>query len=67
MLDENGVLDIDTTITLEVTWHGMEDLVSMGLVRSIGIRFALLSLRSMPVRTLCAIPVLMFSFLPAQT
>ncbi|KAG1360567.1 putative NADP-dependent D-sorbitol-6-phosphate dehydrogenase [Cocos nucifera] len=37
-LDENGVLDIDTTISLETTWHAMEDLVSMGLVRSIGIR-----------------------------
>ncbi|XP_062177822.1 NADP-dependent D-sorbitol-6-phosphate dehydrogenase-like [Alnus glutinosa] len=36
-LDEDGVLDIDTTITLETTWHAMEDLVSMGLVRSIGI------------------------------
>ncbi|XP_073102807.1 NADP-dependent D-sorbitol-6-phosphate dehydrogenase isoform X2 [Elaeis guineensis] len=36
-LDENGVLDIDTTISLETTWHAMEDLVSMGLVRSIGI------------------------------
>lgn len=37
-LDEDGVLDIDTTISLETTWHAMEDLVSMGLVRSIGIR-----------------------------
>ncbi|KAG9443073.1 hypothetical protein H6P81_018927 [Aristolochia fimbriata] len=36
-LDENGVLEIDTTISLETTWHSMEDLVSMGLVRSIGI------------------------------
>ncbi|KAK1261860.1 NADP-dependent D-sorbitol-6-phosphate dehydrogenase [Acorus gramineus] len=36
-LDENGVLDIDTTISLETTWHAMEDLVSAGLVRSIGI------------------------------
>ncbi|XP_068646710.1 NADP-dependent D-sorbitol-6-phosphate dehydrogenase-like [Aristolochia californica] len=36
-LDDNGVLDIDTTISLETTWHSMEDLVSMGLVRSIGI------------------------------
>lgn len=36
-LDENGVLDIDTTISLETTWHAMEDLVSLGLVRSIGI------------------------------
>lgn len=39
-LDENGVLDIDTTISLETTWHAMEDLVSMGLVRSIGIRYS---------------------------
>lgn len=37
-LDEDGVLEIDTTISLETTWHAMEDLVSMGLVRSIGIR-----------------------------
>ncbi|GAB2291745.1 NADP-dependent D-sorbitol-6-phosphate dehydrogenase [Dionaea muscipula] len=36
-LDEHGVLDIDTTISLETTWHAMEDLVSKGLVRSIGI------------------------------
>ncbi|XWS40117.1 hypothetical protein CRYUN_Cryun18bG0112400 [Craigia yunnanensis] len=36
-LDEDGVLDIDTTISLETTWHAMEDLVSKGLVLSIGI------------------------------
>eukprot|EP00252_Welwitschia_mirabilis_P014019 TRINITY_DN31039_c0_g1_i1.p1 TRINITY_DN31039_c0_g1~~TRINITY_DN31039_c0_g1_i1.p1 ORF type:complete len:311 (-),score=61.01 TRINITY_DN31039_c0_g1_i1:127-1059(-) len=36
-LDENGVLEIDTTISLETTWHAMEELVSAGLVRSIGI------------------------------
>ncbi|KAK4562524.1 hypothetical protein RGQ29_005147 [Quercus rubra] len=36
-LDENKELDIDTTISLETTWHDMEDLVSMGLFRSIGI------------------------------
>ncbi|KAF8013481.1 hypothetical protein BT93_I1350 [Corymbia citriodora subsp. variegata] len=36
-LDDEGVLEIDTTITLETTWRGMEELVSMGLVRSIGI------------------------------
>ncbi|XP_031270410.1 NADP-dependent D-sorbitol-6-phosphate dehydrogenase-like [Pistacia vera] len=36
-LDEDGVLEIDTTISLETTWHNMENLVSMGLVRSIGI------------------------------
>lgn len=36
-LDKDGVLEIDTTISLETTWHSMEDLVSMGLVRSIGI------------------------------
>ncbi|KGN43183.1 NADP-dependent D-sorbitol-6-phosphate dehydrogenase [Cucumis sativus] len=35
--DEDGVLDIDTTISLETTWHAMEDLVSADLVRSIGI------------------------------
>lgn len=37
-LGDDGVLDIDTTISLESTWHAMEDLVSMGLVQSIGIR-----------------------------
>ncbi|KAF3435799.1 hypothetical protein FNV43_RR22891 [Rhamnella rubrinervis] len=36
-LDEDGVLDIDTTVSLETTWHAMEDLISLGLVRSIGI------------------------------
>lgn len=43
---EDGVLDIDTTISLETTWHAMEGLVSSGLVRSIGIRcdFVLLTI-----------------------
>ncbi|KAM0049812.1 putative mannose-6-phosphate 6-reductase [Helianthus debilis subsp. tardiflorus] len=36
-LDEDGVLDVDTTISLETTWNAMEQTVSMGLVRSIGI------------------------------
>ncbi|XP_071926969.1 NADP-dependent D-sorbitol-6-phosphate dehydrogenase-like isoform X2 [Coffea arabica] len=36
-IGEDGFLDIDTTVSLETTWHAMEDLVSMGLVRSIGI------------------------------
>ncbi|XP_050363733.1 NADP-dependent D-sorbitol-6-phosphate dehydrogenase-like [Argentina anserina] len=36
-LDEEGVLEIDTTISLETTWHAMEDLVYNGLARSIGI------------------------------
>ncbi|XP_078178152.1 NADP-dependent D-sorbitol-6-phosphate dehydrogenase-like [Carex rostrata] len=36
-IGEDGVLDIDTTISLETTWHAMEDLVSKGLARSIGI------------------------------
>lgn len=36
-LGEDGVLDIDTSISLETTWHAMEELVSLGLVRSIGI------------------------------
>ncbi|KAL1329685.1 hypothetical protein AAHE18_12G059100 [Arachis hypogaea] len=35
-LGDDGVLDIDTTISLETTWRATEDLVSMGLVRSIG-------------------------------
>lgn len=29
-LGNDGVLDIDTTISLETTWHAMEDLVSKG-------------------------------------
>ncbi|CAL4971746.1 unnamed protein product [Urochloa decumbens] len=37
VIGEDGVLDIDTTVSLESTWHAMEDLVNMGLVRSIGI------------------------------
>nr|AAG15839.2 NADPH-dependent mannose 6-phosphate reductase [Phelipanche ramosa] len=36
-LGDDGILDIDTTISLETTWHAMEDLVSLGLARSIGI------------------------------
>lgn len=36
-LGEDGVLDIDVTVSLETVWHSMEDLVSAGLVRSIGI------------------------------
>ncbi|KAL3843386.1 hypothetical protein ACJIZ3_000789 [Penstemon smallii] len=37
VIGEDGILDIDTNISLESTWRGMEDLVSKGLVRSIGI------------------------------
>ncbi|KAK1261863.1 NADP-dependent D-sorbitol-6-phosphate dehydrogenase [Acorus gramineus] len=36
-LDDDGVLDMDTTVSLKSTWRAMEDLVSRGLVRSIGI------------------------------
>ncbi|KAL5081620.1 hypothetical protein RYX36_010041 [Vicia faba] len=36
-LGEDGVLDIDTTISLQTTWNAIEGLVSSGLVRSIGI------------------------------
>lgn len=39
VLDEDKMLDMDTTISLETTWHDMEKLVAMGLVRSIGIRY----------------------------
>ncbi|MFS7963019.1 putative mannose-6-phosphate 6-reductase [Helianthus anomalus] len=42
-LDEDGVLDIDTTILLETTWHAMEQMVSMGLVHSIGIRLVIIA------------------------
>ncbi|BBN11036.1 hypothetical protein MPTK1_5g08510 [Marchantia polymorpha subsp. ruderalis] len=34
---EDGVLDIDVTVSLETVWHHMEELVDAGLVRSIGI------------------------------
>lgn len=43
-LDENGELEIDTTISLQTVWYGMEELVSMGLVRSIGIRCTIFKL-----------------------
>jgi aldehyde reductase len=33
-LGDDGVLDIDSTISLEI-WHAMEELVSMRQVRSI--------------------------------
>lgn len=36
---DDGVLDIDNTISLEATWHAMEDCVFNGLVRSIGVRY----------------------------
>lgn len=38
LLDENKVLDIDVTVSLETTWHDMEKTVDLGLVRSIGLR-----------------------------
>lgn len=38
VIGDDGVLDIDTNISLETTWRAMENLVHMGLVRSIGIR-----------------------------
>ncbi|KAL5058980.1 hypothetical protein RYX36_030584 [Vicia faba] len=34
-LGEDGVLDIDTTISLETTWHAMEGLVSSGLPKNL--------------------------------
>lgn len=46
-MTEDGVLDIDPTISLETTWHDMEKMVSMGLVRSIGIRFILFNFHAM--------------------
>ncbi|MCO5604707.1 hypothetical protein L7F22_058877 [Adiantum nelumboides] len=36
-LDGDEVLDIDIMISLETTWHAMEDLIFVGLVQSIGI------------------------------
>lgn len=46
VLDSEGVLDIRTDISLQDTWRSMEELVSMGLVRSIGIsNFSLLLTR----------------------
>ncbi|KAL2622979.1 hypothetical protein R1flu_003184 [Riccia fluitans] len=36
-LGEDGVLDIDCSVSLETVWHSMEELVHAGLVRSIGI------------------------------
>eukprot|EP00245_Coleochaete_scutata_P008921 TRINITY_DN2823_c0_g1_i1.p1 TRINITY_DN2823_c0_g1~~TRINITY_DN2823_c0_g1_i1.p1 ORF type:complete len:339 (+),score=69.72 TRINITY_DN2823_c0_g1_i1:73-1017(+) len=36
-MGDDGVLDIDVTVSLESTWHHLEDLVKDGLVRSIGI------------------------------
>lgn len=50
-LGEDGVLDIDTTISLETTWHDMEKLVSMGLVRSIGIRYYKLPLKKIILKS----------------
>jgi len=36
-IGDDGVVDIDSSISLETTCYAMKELVSMGLVRSIGI------------------------------
>lgn len=41
-MGNDGILDIDTSVSLETTWRHMEKLVALGLVRSIGIRSNLL-------------------------
>ncbi|CAL2238526.1 unnamed protein product [Prunus armeniaca] len=43
-LDEDGVLEIDTTISLETTWHAMEELVSFQMIWVSSFKYPVMSL-----------------------